>query len=154
MVQLLLALLLWTAYNIAVAKTHGIQTSLSATYYTPLGRKLLVPMLLAVVVLLLTVAFDSVNTDSQFAVFLSLFGLALVALAPLSRDDFEGQVHLVGAIVSGIGTQIVVLMNNAWYLLLWGLLLIPTLCDRRNLLFWSEMIMFYATALLLLALVV
>lgn len=154
MVQLLLALLLWTAYNIAVAKTHGIQTSLSATYYTPLGRKLLVPMLLAVVALLLTVAFESVNTDSQFAVFLSLFGVALVALAPLSRDDFEGQIHLVGAIVSGIGTQIVVLMNNAWYLLLWGLLLIPALCDRRNLLFWSEMIMFYATALLLLALVV
>ncbi len=154
MVQLLLALLLWTAYNLAVAKKHGIQTSLSATYYTPLGRKLLVPMLLAVVVLLLSVAFDSVKTDSQFAVFLSLFGLALVAFAPLSRDGFEGQVHLVGAIVSGIGTQIVVLMNNAWYLLFWVLLLLPAVTDRRNLLFWAEMVMFYATAFLLLALVV
>lgn len=150
MITTSIALLLWTAYNVLIVVKHGFQSSLSATYYTATGKRLLPLMLLAVIALLAVTAFDSVCEDSQFAVFLSLGGLAFVALTPLSRDDFEGKVHLGGAIVSGIGTQLLVAMNFAPLLLLWvAYIPLHFLCPKSRL-FWAEMIMFYNITITLL----
>lgn len=152
MITTSVALLLWTAYNILVVAKHGFQSSLSATYYTATGRRLLPLMLLAVIALLAVTAFDSVRPESQFSVFLSLAGLAFVAFAPLSRDDFEGKVHLGGAIVSGVGTQLLVAMNFAPLLLLWVAYIPLHFLFPRSRLFWAEMIMFYNTSTALLCL--
>lgn len=148
----LFALLLWTAYNVLIVVKHGFQSSLSATYYTATGRRLLSLMLLAVIALLAVTAFDSVRPESQFSVFLSLAGLAFVAFTPLSRDDFEGKVHLGGAIVSGIGTQLLVAMNFPSLLTLWIFYPLALLHHRGSQLFWAEMIMFYNVAITLLCL--
>lgn len=150
MITTSIALFLWTAYNVLIVVKHGFQSSLSATYYTATGKRLLPLMLLSVVALLAFTAFDSVCEDSQFAVFLSLVGLAFVALTPLSRDDFEGKVHLGGAIVSGVGTQLLVAINCPLLLTLWLLYPLAFLIHRRSQLFWAEMIMFYNTAVTIL----
>lgn len=152
MITTSIALLIWTAYNVLIVVKHGFQSSLSATYYTATGRRLLPLMLLAVIALLAVTAFDSVRPESQFSVFLSLIGLAFVATAPLSRERFEGRVHLAGAVVSGIGTQVLVAMNFPPLLLLWVLYPVAFLLHRRSQLFWAEMIMFYNTAIALLCL--
>lgn len=142
MISTSIAILLWTAYNILVVAKHGFQKSLSATYYTKTGRALLVPMVITTIILLGITSFGIVKPDSQFAVFLSLMGLAFVAFTPRSRDDFDGKVHSVGAAVSGIGTQLLVAMNLPCLLVMWVLYPLALLLHRRSQLFWAEMIMF------------
>lgn len=144
MTALLLAIALFVGYNAWFIARHGLPPSLSSTYYTTLGRRLLVPVMTASGVLLAS-AFRSPHPVDILSAILAIGGYFLVACSPQSRDKTEGRTHLVAALISAIGTQLLVATNHPLLLLAWLAIVPLGLWQRHALVLWAEYICF-ATA--------
>lgn len=152
MLFIIIAITALLTYCLAYYLCHGIPQSLSDTYYSPIGKTFLPITLAVVVVSLLPTSIELVKPEAQWAVFLSLAGLAFVGVTPLHRDNFEGKIHLGAAIVSAIATQAIVAYHFPGILWVW----LPGVCILflpRGRVFWIEMLCFATCITTLLALV-
>lgn len=149
MTAIICAMALFVGYNVWFMFKYGLPPSLSSTYYTPLGRRLLVPVMTASGVLLAH-AFRSPHTLDYLCAILAIGGYLLVACSPQSRDKKEGRTHLIAALISGIGTQLLVATNYPYLLSLWIVLLPLSLWSKHAIVLWAEYICFTSACIVIL----
>lgn len=162
----LISLLILTTYTVIVCIKYGIPESLSQSYYSISWKPLFTLIIMTVGFLLLPACMDKAEDSStQIIPFLGISGLLLVAAAPRVRD-YERTIHIVGASVSGIFSQLWVLLYGqpktmlAWFAL--GILGIYSVLrykdlttgqalDKNHFIFWTEVVCFFTlyTSLLL-----
>lgn len=149
MITFLLAIIIFIGYNAWSIVRYGLPPSLSSTYYTPLGRRLLVPVMTASGVLL-AYAFRSPHWMDIISAVLGIGGYILVACSPQSRDKKEGRTHLVCAIISAIGTQLLVITNSPYLLISWLAILPLWRWKKHALALWAEYICFITASIIVL----
>ena len=81
----------------------------------------------------------------KFLAFLSCIGLIFVALCPLSprKDGIEYEVHMTGAWMCAVSSQILMAVCNSWLMLMWvpwviAFILITKDSKWRTKVFWAE----------------
>ena len=156
--NILIAIIILLAYTIALCiKGGGVPSSLSASVFNlPKSKRWIWTVVLYAVVFLCLVPFDflpysvsyldKVSEGTQFLAFIALAALAFVGAAPLVADktDLAYKVHCVAAVVCALCSQMVLVFNNAWLLLLW----LPWLfiaSEWKTKIFWAEMVCFGST---------
>lgn len=123
----LVSLLIITSYKAAVCiKGHGVPSSISATFYA-LDHKLWFWATMWITAGLLMPAILEMTPESyQFTAFLACAGMMLVGAAPNFREGIERSIHVAGAILCLVFSQVWVGFNDPWFLMVWMGYIIPT----------------------------
>lgn len=153
--NIVIAILILLVYTLVMIKIGGsIPPSLSASVFNiPTNKRWIWTVILfAVCFLCVPTYIEKTDINTQFLSFLSIGGLAFVGAAPLvkfSDDEMQFKVHKVGAIVCAACSQLVLVFNCPWLLLLW----IPFTAygfvngwkTWKTMIFWGEMVCFSGT---------
>lgn len=132
-------------YIVIMIYKYGIPTSISETYYSLKHKYWFGFTMIITAITLFISLIDVVNM--QFLLFLSCVGLIFVGIAPNFKESFERPVHVTGAVLSLMCSQLLIAFNSWTILLLW----IPYLLFYyfiKNKLFWAEVISFTTIFLL------
>ena len=126
-VLIILSILCIAAYTAVVCiKFKGVPSSISATFYS-LEHKLWFGATMWLTAGLLMPAILEVTPDCyQFTAFLACTGMFLVGAAPNFRDGFDKKVHISGAALCIVFSQVWVTLVCPWMLLVWVAYLIYT----------------------------
>lgn len=156
--NIVIAIIILLVYTLVMIKIGGsIPPSLSASVFNiPTNKRWIwTVVLFAVCFLCVPTYIEKTSENTQFLAFLAIAGLAFVGAAPLvkfSNDEMQFRVHKVGAIVCATCSQLVLVFNCPWLLLLWIPYIIAfiKLNDFRakgwnTKIFWAEMVCFYNT---------
>lgn len=132
-----LSCLIMTIFLTAYIVRFGLPTSISATYYRT-DAKWLMPVCTATAgILTLVPILNHTPEQYQFVAFFIVASILFVAFAPAFREELEGKVHSVAAIILGISAV-------SWLILTAG---VPWLAiagvavgvkSRQRLVFWLE----------------
>ncbi len=152
---IIVAITLLFAYTLTVCVVNrGVPSSLSATVYTlpPMGAWLWTLIIGAVAGLTMPVIIERTEDTWQFLAFLSCAGLLAVAICPLIPDkgDMTYRIHVGGAILSAVASQVLVAIECPWLLLGWVLWLAAFIWFSKEhvwkqQIFWAEMTCFAIT---------
>ena len=123
----LVSLLLITAYTTAVCvKCKGVPYSISETFYR-LEHKLWFGATMFLTAGLLMPAILEVTPESyQFTAFLACGGMFLIGVAPNFREGIERPIHVAGAILCLVFSQVWVALTCPWFLMVWIVYVIYT----------------------------
>lgn len=137
-----LVLVLWSAICILVYLTAyiayvGLPASISETYYNTEKRWLFPVVLLITIGTAIGPMFSVTPEDIQFLVFLIVGGILFVAGAPAFKEDLEGKVHSIAAVIAGAATLAWLILTNANITVL-AILSIVALCNKKHRVFWLE----------------
>lgn len=114
------SLLLITAYTAVVSyKSGGIPSSISATFYRLKHPYWFCAVMWLTAGLLMPAILEVSTPGTEWIAFLGCAGMLLVGVAPNFREEFEGKVHMGGAVLCLGGSQIWVAFNCPRVLLLW-----------------------------------
>ena len=115
------------AYTAAVCvKCKGVPYSISETFYK-LDHKLWFGATMWLTAGLLMPAILEVTPESyQFTAFLACAGMMLVGVAPNFREGVERPIHVAGAILCLVFSQVWVALTCPWFLLVWIVYVIYT----------------------------
>lgn len=108
---------------------HGVPDCLSSTYYKT-GN--LFTGILALCSFLLLPEMGTLGIPLVFCIL-------LVACAP-RFGEFERKVHMTGAIIAMILSQVMIGVEGSWWIM--GMIALPWWLSRKNWLFWLEIIFF------------
>ena len=156
-ISILIATIVYVAYNAISLANFGIPQSLSMTYYLWKQKAnigyLFCMMMYAVVALMMPAWISmSEGSDYQFLAFLAPAAIAFVGTAPaFLGSDLENKVHSVSAVVAAVCSLAwVVLVTPYWWIILvWlGLVAIAAILTssyKTALVYWLETIAFGAT---------
>lgn len=122
-----LSVLCITAYTGAVCiKIKGIPSSISATFYK-LDHKLWFGAAMWLTAgLLMPAILDATPPSYQFTAFLACIGMMLIGIAPNFQSGIERPVHITGAVLCILFSQVWVLLTCPWMMLVWVAYLIYT----------------------------
>ena len=156
--NILIAVIILLVYTIILCKKiGGIPPSLSASVFAlPQNRRWIWTVVLYSVCFLFLMPWpwsylDKVSEQTQFLAFFAIAALAFVGAAPLVKDKqmLAYKVHCTAAIICGLCSQLVLVFNQPWLLILW----IPFFLvywiiyswkwEQRT--FWAEMVCFGST---------
>lgn len=136
---------------IEIIKHKQIPSSVSNTFY--LGGKWWFTGVISLAAFLVAAGFFSVYTGPfQFLGFLMCAGLLFVAAAPHFKEEFEGKVHVGGAITFGVASQLIaIICGSPWLACAW--LAFPFYMKKSTRTFWVEItcIITFVIAMLLVA---
>lgn len=123
----LVSLFLITAYTTAVCvKCKGVPYSISETFYR-LEHKLWFGATMFLTAGLLMPAILEVTPESyQFTAFLACGGMFLIGVAPNFREGIERPIHIAGAILCLVFSQVWVALTCPWFLMVWIVYVIYT----------------------------
>lgn len=158
----LISLLILVTYTITVCTKYGIPESLSQSYYSISWKPLFTLVIVICGFLILPPCMDlAEDASTQIIPFLGISGLLLVAAAPRVRD-YERTIHIIGASISGIFSQLWVVLYGtpqvlwSWFLIgglmIYGIfsakdgkniLTMGQALDKVHFIFWTEMICFF-----------
>ena len=115
------------AYTAAVCvKCKGVPYSISETFYK-LDHKLWFGATMFLTAGLLMPAILEVTPESyQFTAFLACVGMIMTGIAPNFREGIERPIHIVGAILCLVFSQVWVALTCPWFLLVWIVYVIYT----------------------------
>ena len=115
------------AYTAAVCvKCKGVPYSISETFYR-LEHKLWFGATMFLTAGLLMPAILEVTPESyQFTAFLACVGMIMTGIAPNFREGIERPIHIVGAILCLVFSQVWVGLTCPWFLLVWIVYVIYT----------------------------
>lgn len=115
------------AYTAAVCvKCKGVPYSISETFYR-LEHKLWFGATMFLTAGLLMPAILEMTPESyQFTAFLACAGMMLVGAAPNFREGIERPIHIAGAILCLVFSQVWVALTCPWFLLVWIVYVIYT----------------------------
>ena len=115
------------AYTAAVCvKCKGVPYSISETFYK-LDHKLWFGATMWLTAGLLMPAILEVTPESyQFTAFLACVGMIMTGIAPNFREGIERPIHIVGAILCLVFSQVWVGLTCPWFLLVWIVYVIYT----------------------------
>ena len=156
-ISILIATIVYVAYNAISLANFGIPQSLSMTYYLLKEKAnigyLFCIMMYAVVALMMPAWISmSEGSDFQFLAFLAPAAIAFVGTAPaFLGSELENRVHSVSAVVAAVCSLAwVVLVTPYWWIIVvWlGLVAIAAILTssyKAALVYWLETIAFGAT---------
>ena len=124
----------------AIKQNKGIPDSISATAYAVENPHYFTAAMFAEAILLLPMFLEKTPDSTEWIAFLSMLGLGAVGATPNYREE-GGIAHNIGAFLTGIGSQLVIALNNPIILSTWGLFPL-TLIQGKNYTFWAEIICF------------
>lgn len=153
--NILIAILILLIYTLIMIKIEGsIPPSLSASVFNlPTNKRWIWTVVLTAVCFLCVPTYiEKTSENTQFLAFLAIAGLAFVGAAPLvkfSDDKMQFRVHEIGAIICAACSQIHLVFNNYWLLLLWIPCIIYGFIEGwktwKTMIFWAEMVCFGST---------
>lgn len=122
-----------TVYTIAVCiKCKGIPYSISETFYK-LEHKLWFGATMWLTAGLLMPAILEVTPDChQFTAFLACLGMMLIGVAPNFKEGIDRPVHITGAILCILFSQLWVSLTCPWMLLVWAVYLAYTIWAMKK----------------------
>lgn len=156
-ISIIVATVIFVAYNAVSLAIFGIPESLSNTYYLYKekdNKGWLFPLMMYAVVAFMMPAWITMSegSDFQFLAFLAPSAIAFVGTAPAFKsDDLENVVHTAAAIVAAICSLawVAVITPYWWMILVWfgsmACLAILTSSYRKALVYWLEQVAFGAT---------
>lgn len=120
MTLVIISLLTIASYTAAVCiKQRGVPYSISATFYKLQHPYWFLAAMWATAGLLMPVALETSKPGTDFLAFLACAGMMFVGAAPNFREDLEGKVHMSGAVVCVVASQLWVTFNWWPALLVW-----------------------------------
>lgn len=156
-ISIIVATIIYVAYNAISLALFGVPESLSNTYYLykeKSNKGWLFPLMMYAVVALMMPAWITMSegSDFQFLAFLAPAAIAFVGTAPAFKsDDLENVVHTTAAIVAAICSLawVAVITPYWWMILVWfgfiALAAILTSSYKTCLVYWLEQVAFGAT---------
>lgn len=156
-ISIIVATVIFVAYNAVSLALFGIPESLSNTYYLYKEKSnkgwLFCLMMYAVVALMMPAWITlSEGSDFQFLAFLAPSAIAFVGTAPAFKsDDLENVVHTTAAVVAAICSLawVAVITPYWWMILVWfgfiALASVLTSSYKTCLVYWLEQVAFGAT---------
>lgn len=125
----ILSMLVMAAYTAAVCiKAKGVPYSISATYYKLQHPYWFMAAMWVTAGLLMPAVLEASKLGTEFLAFLACAGMLFVGAAPNFREELEGKVHMSGAVVCVVASQLWVAFNCWWILLpVWGAYLTYTI---------------------------
>lgn len=125
---IVISIILMLSYTIGVCiKDKGIPYSISATYYILEHKFWFGVSMIGGGMSLMPAILEMGNTNSEWAAFLACFGVILVGFSPNFREEFIHTMHMTGAVMCVLFSQVWVLMNSPIYLSVWGLYILYTI---------------------------
>ena len=157
--NIIIAIVILTAYIVTVCIANKeIPSSLSASvFFLPKQGVWIWSVVIAAVVFLIAPTYIGKTPDSVRALaFLACAGLLFVGAAPLVRDksDLAYKVHIGGAIMCAVCSQVFLAVTEVWLLLSWvpwiiAFVWITSSTRWRTSVFWAEMTCFADTFIFL-----
>ena len=156
-ILIIIATIIYVAYNTTALANFGVPDSLSMTYYLwkeKSNKGYLFPLMMYAVVAFMMPAWITMSegSDFQFLAFLAPAAIAFVATAPAFKsDDLENVVHTTAAIVAAFCSLVWVAAITPywWMILVWlgfiALAAILTSSYKTALVYWLEQVAFGAT---------
>lgn len=136
--QIYASFIILVSYTIAVCLRWGVPKSMSSTFFD-IRRKWIFSAVIVVSFGLLAYPFERILFDDELWLgFLTIAGGWLIAFAPNLDDAMEERVHMTGAVVLAIASQLIVACINPHILGLWIAWLVSLPLKER--VFWAEMI--------------
>ena len=124
MILVLLSFLIIAIYTgVMIQREKEVPYSISATYYSLKNKFWFGTCMIGASLLLLPSALDVSTEDSQFLVFLSVVGMAVLGVSPNFKTE-QKTPHVIGACMSLIFSQIWVGCNAWYWLLLWAVFIV------------------------------
>lgn len=122
------------SYTAAVCvKNKGIPYSISETFYKLEHKAWFGISMLLTAALLMPAILDETPPSYQFTAFLACIGMMLIGIAPNFQSGIERPVHITGAVLCILFSQVWVLLTCPWMMLVWVTYLIYTaLMMRKN----------------------
>lgn len=118
MTLLIISFLVIAAYTAAVCvKQKGVPYSISATFYKLQHPYWFMAAMWATAGLLMPAALETGKSGTEFLAFLACAGMIFVGAAPNFREELEGKVHMLGAVVCVVASQLWVAFNCWWVLI-------------------------------------
>lgn len=133
-VLVILSIICITAYAGAVCiKCKGIPCSISETFYKLEHKWWFLVTMWLTAGLLMPAILEVTPNSYQLTAFLACTGMFLVGAAPNFRDGFDKKVHISGAALCIVFSQVWVTLVCPWMLLVWVAYLIYTaLMMKKN----------------------
>ena len=156
-ISIIIATIIYVAYNVAALTLFGIPHSLSMTYYLwkeQYDKGYLFCFMMYIVVALMMPAWITMSegSDFQFLAFLAPASLLFVATAPaFLSGQLENRVHTIAAYMAAACSLLWVILVTPfwWVILIWGgfvaLASIVTSSYRGCYIYWLETIAFLST---------
>jgi hypothetical protein len=155
-ISIIIATVIYVAYNAICLALFGIPESLSNTYYLwkeKNGKGWLFCLMMYLVVAFMMPAWISLSEGSnfQFLAFLAPASIAFVGTAPRFKDgDLENKVHTYSAIIAAACSLLwVALVTPYWWVMLiwWGIIsgCLTVTKSYSCLVYWLEQVAFGAT---------
>lgn len=155
--SIIIATIIYVAYNAISLAYFGVPDSLSMTYYLwkqKFNKGYLFPLMMYAVVAFMMPAWITMSegSDFQFLAFLAPASIAFVGTAPKFLDtDLENKVHSIAALIAAVCSLAwVVLVTPYWWLILvwFGFVAIASVLTstyKTSIVYWLETIAFGAT---------
>ena len=132
MIQVLLSFLIIAIYTaVMIQREKEVPYSISATYYSLKNKFWFGTCMIGASLLLLPSALDVSTEDSQFLVFLSVVGMAVLGVSPNFKTE-QKTPHVIGACMSLIFSQIWVGCNAWYWLLLWAVFIVYVIVSMKK----------------------
>lgn len=124
----LISMMIIATYTAAVCiKQGGVPNSISATFYKLAHPYWFMATMWLTAGLLMPAILEVSKPNTEFLAFLACAGMFMVGAAPNFKDEFEGKIHTAGAIMCIAGSQLWVMFNCGWCLMVWAAYLIYTI---------------------------
>ncbi len=114
-----------------IQREKEVPYSISATYYSLKNKFWFGTCMIGASLLLLPSALDVSTEDSQFLVFLSVVGMAVLGVSPNFKTE-QKTPHVIGACMSLIFSQIWVGCNAWYWLLLWAVFIVYVIVSMKK----------------------
>lgn len=132
MILVLLSFLIIAIYTgVMIQREKEVPYSISATYYSLKNKFWFGTCMIGASLLLLPSALDVSTEDSQFLVFLSVVGMAVLGVSPNFKTE-QKTPHVIGACMSLIFSQIWVGCNAWYWLLLWVVFIVYVIVSMKK----------------------
>lgn len=156
-ISIIIATIIYVAYNAISLANFGVPDSLSMTYYLwkeKSKKGYVFSLMMYAVVMCMMPAWITMSegSDFQFLAFLAPASIAFVGTAPAFKsDDLENKVHSISAIIAAVCSLawVAVITPYWWMILVWfgfiALASVLTSSYKSCLVYWLEQVAFGAT---------
>ncbi len=119
MTLVIISLLVIASYTAAVCiKQKGIPYSISATFYKLKHSYWFMAAMWSTAGLLMPAVLDISKPGTEFLAFLACAGMIFVGAAPNFKEEMEGKVHMSGAVICVVASQLWVGCTSIWWVLI------------------------------------
>lgn len=119
MILIFASLAIILTYVGVMVKRNGIPSSISDTFYSLKHKVWFGFSMIGTALLLMPSLLNYTPGRYQFHVFLMCAGLCFVGVAPNFKTGLDRPIHIAGASIAGLCSQIWVILTHPWVLLLW-----------------------------------